>query len=58
MKPSNIAIIHRFQNKELRNIVDAPWYVHNVDFHRYFHMEMVAAETRWFAKSMKGNFLA
>jgi hypothetical protein len=33
-KPSNTAIIQRFQNKVLRNIVDAPWYVRNADLHR------------------------
>jgi hypothetical protein len=49
-KPSNIAIIHRFQNKVLRNIVDAPWYVRNADLHRDLHMEMVMAEIGQFAR--------
>jgi len=39
MKQSNSAIIQRFQNKVLRNIVDAPWYVRNADFHRDLNME-------------------
>ena len=28
-KPSNTAIIQRFQNEVLRNVFDAPWYVRN-----------------------------
>jgi hypothetical protein len=37
-KPSNIAIIQRFQNKVLRAIVNAPWYVRNVGLHRDLKM--------------------
>jgi hypothetical protein len=33
-KPSNVDIKQRFQNKVLRNIVDAPWFVRNSDLHR------------------------
>jgi hypothetical protein len=49
-KPSNIAIIQRFQNKVLRAIVDAPWYVRNTDLHRDLKMEMVTAEIKRFAR--------
>jgi hypothetical protein len=49
-KPSNIAIIQRFQNKVLRAIVDAPWYVRNADLHRDLKMEMVTAEINRFAR--------
>jgi hypothetical protein len=49
-KPSNIAIIQRFQNKVLRDIVDAPWYVRNADLHRDLNMEMVTAEIKRFAR--------
>jgi hypothetical protein len=56
-KPSNIAIIQRFQNKVLRNIVEAPWYVRNVDLHRGIHMEMVTAEIRWLAGRNEGRLL-
>jgi len=42
-KPSNTAIIQRFQNKILRNLVDARWYVRNADLHRDFKMDMVRA---------------
>jgi hypothetical protein len=56
-KPSNIAIIQRFQNKVLRAIVNAPWYVRNADFHRDLKMEMVTAEIKRFARSMKRGFI-
>jgi hypothetical protein len=49
-KPSDTAVIQRFQNKLLRNIVDAPWYVRNDDLHIDFNMEMVTAEIRRFAR--------
>jgi hypothetical protein len=49
-KPSNIAIIQRFQKKVLRAIVNAPWYVQNADLHRDLNMEMVTAEIKRFAR--------
>ena len=49
-KPSNIAIIQRFQNKVLRAIVNAPWYVRNADLHRDLKMEMVTAEIKRFSR--------
>ena len=49
-KPSNIAILQRFQNKVLRDIVSAPWYVRNADLHKDLKMEMVTAEIRRFAR--------
>jgi hypothetical protein len=52
-KPSNIAIIHRFRNKVLRNIVDAPWYVQNADL----HMEMVTKEIGRFARKHEERLL-
>jgi hypothetical protein len=45
-----INIIQRFQNKVLRAIVDAPWYVRNADLHRDLKMEMVTAEIKRFAR--------
>ena len=33
-KQTNADIIQRFQNKILRNIDDAPWYIRNADLHR------------------------
>lgn len=38
---SNKEILQRFQNKILRNIVDAPWYVRNCDIHRDLGMDTV-----------------
>ena len=38
-----------FQNKVLRAIVNAPWYVRNADLHRDLKMDMVTAETKRFA---------
>jgi hypothetical protein len=45
-KPSNIAIIQIFQNKVLRAIENAPWYVRNADLHRDLKMEKVLAEIK------------
>jgi len=49
-KQSNIDIIQRFQNKVLRSIVDAPWYIRNANLHRDLQMEMVTNEIGKFAK--------
>ena len=37
-------------NKVLRDIVNAPWYVRNVDLHRDLKVEMVTAAIRRFAR--------
>jgi hypothetical protein len=47
---SNIEVIQRFQNKVLRNIVNAPWYVRNSDLHRDLGVEMVAEEIKKFGQ--------
>ena len=47
---STIAVIQRFQNKVLRDIVNAPWYVRYVDLHRDLNVEMVTAAIRRFAR--------
>jgi hypothetical protein len=49
-KPCNTAIIQRFQNKVLRNVIDAPWYVRNADHHRDLKMDMVTAEIRRYGR--------
>jgi len=49
-KQSNIDIIQRLQNKVLRNIFDAPWYIRNADHQRDFQMEMFTNEIGKFAK--------
>jgi hypothetical protein len=43
-KQSNTDIIQRFQDKVLRNTVDAPWCNRNADLHRDLQMEMVTSE--------------
>lgn len=40
-KKSNLEIIQVFQNKVLRGIVNAPWYVRNVDLHRDLRIDFV-----------------
>ena len=43
-KQHHIITIQRFQNKVLRNIVNAPWYCRNKDIHRDLGVEDVAKE--------------
>lgn len=40
-KKTNVKIIQTFQNKVLRNIVNAPWYVRNEDLHKDLKMDQV-----------------
>jgi hypothetical protein len=56
-KQSNIEIIQRFQDKVLRKIVDAPWYMKNADFRRDLEMEMVRNEIGKFAKKHEERLL-
>jgi hypothetical protein len=56
-KPSNIAIKQRFQNRVLRNIFGAPWYVRYADLHRDLRIEMVTAEVRRFARKHQERLL-
>jgi hypothetical protein len=49
-KQNNTGIFQRFQNKVLRNIVDAPRYISNANLHAGLQMEMVTNETGKFAK--------
>lgn len=48
-KKSNTTIIQNFQNKVLRGIVNAPWYVRNSDLHRDLHIHYVADEIKKYA---------
>jgi len=57
MKQSNTDIIQRFQNKVLRNIVDAPWYIRNANLHRDLQIEMVTNEIGKFAKKHEEGLL-
>jgi hypothetical protein len=48
---SNIQVIQRYQNKLLKCIVSAPWYVRNSDLHRDLGIETVTDIIAKFAKS-------
>ena len=50
MKQSNNDIIQWFQNKVLRNTVDALWHIRKADLHRDLQMQMVINENGKFAK--------
>ena len=56
-KQGNTDIIQRFQNKVLRDIVDAPWYIRNTDHHRDFQVAMVTNEIGKFAKKHEERLL-
>jgi len=49
--------MQRFQNKVLRNIADAPWYIRNDDLHRDLQMEMVTNEIGKFSKKHEERLL-
>ena len=48
-KASNIKPIETFQNKVLRNIVNAPWYIRNSDLQRDLGIPNVESEIKRFA---------
>jgi uncharacterized protein YeeX (DUF496 family) len=48
---ANIQVIQRYQNKLLKCIVNAPWYVRNSDLHRDLGIETVTDMIAKFAKS-------
>jgi poly-D-alanine transfer protein DltD len=56
-KQSNTDIIQRFQNKVLRNIIDAPWYIKNGDLDMDLQKEMVTNEICKFAKEHEERLL-
>ena len=45
-KKSNLKMIQTFQNKVLRGIVNAPWYIRNDDLHRDVYMQTVQKEIK------------
>lgn len=55
---TNVNRIQVFQNKILRAITDAPWYVRNVDLHRDLEMPTVVEEIRNFARKHDGRLHA
>ena len=50
-KPTNVRIIQTFQNKVLRNIINAPWYIKNINIHRDLKVDMVDTVIKKFAVS-------
>ena len=49
-KQTHLNILQTFQNKVLRNIVNAPWYVRNSDLHRDLNIPLVKDEIRKYAR--------
>ena len=45
-KKSNAQVIQTFQNKVLRCIVNAPWYIRNDDLHRDLQVELIEDEIK------------
>ena len=50
---SNRNIIQRFQNRVLRVIVNAPWYIRNDNLHKDLDVETVDSVTKIMLKVMK-----
>lgn len=50
-KRTNVEIIQRFQNKVLRSIVNAPWYIRNEDIHRDLGVDLVAKVIKKYAEA-------
>ena len=46
---SNIEILHRFQSKTLRSLINAPWYVTNETIHRDLKIPTVKEELSKFS---------
>lgn len=56
-KKTNANIIQTFQNKVLREIVQAPWYSRNDDIHRDLGIPTIEAETRSFAQKHRNRLI-
>jgi hypothetical protein len=54
-KQSNGDIIQCFQNKVLRNMVNAPWNIRNNDLHRDLQVDVVSREIRKVAQKHEGR---
>jgi hypothetical protein len=44
-----------FQNKVLRNMVNAPWYIRNNDLHRDLQVDVVSSEIQRVAQKQEGR---
>lgn len=49
-KQANIKILQTFQNKVLRDIINAPWYIRNSDIHRDLNIDYVKDVIKTFAE--------
>ena len=56
-KQSNVKIIQTFQNKVLRNIVKAPWYINNKNIHKDLSVDTVSNEIKKLAISHEHRLL-
>lgn len=54
--PTNIFKIQQFQNKVLRNIVDAPWYIHNSDIPRGLQIPTIFQELQKFTQKHENSW--
>lgn len=54
-KPSNRQILQSYQNKVLREIVNAPWYIRNSDLHRDLRLPTVEDEIAVFAGKLRNH---
>jgi hypothetical protein len=54
-KQSNVNIVQRFQNKVLRHMAGAPWYIRNNDLHRDLQVDVVTSEIQRFAQKQEGR---
>jgi hypothetical protein len=54
-KQSNTNMIQRFQNKVLRHMVIAPWYIRNYDLYRDLQVDVVSNEIQRFAQKHEGR---
>lgn len=56
-KKTNANILQTFQNKVIREIVQAPWYTRNDDIHRDLGIPTIEAETRSFARKHRNRLI-
>lgn len=57
-KNNVINIIQKFQNKVLRNIVNAPWYIRNSDIHRDLRISTVRDEIKKYAQAHRSRLIS
>jgi hypothetical protein len=45
-KNSNLAVLQRFENKILRQLIDCPWFVRNCELHHYLNIPTILEEMK------------